>query len=199
MINSRSFFDMNQETTHESQVENLAITIPQPSSFDDTSPTWSSSRKTHSSRGSVSSISSRSTVSPTGPIDPHRHSGFMSPQISTPIDQQAACFFLANFVLLPEQGTMRGYLDFLLPLLRKDKPDPCLSAAFSAVAIASLGTRPNSKALLPQADLCYVKALTKINSTLRDPRTASSDSALCAVLLLSFFEVRMVSQQRSFH
>jgi hypothetical protein len=194
MVNSRSFFDPNQAIAHESQVEGLAIIIPQASSFDDISPTWSSSRKTISSRGSISSISSKSSVSPTGTVDSHLHSGFISPQLSTPVDQQAACFFLANFVLLPEQGTMRGYLDFLLPLLRKDKPDSCLSVAFSAVTIASLGTRPNSKALLPQADLCYVKALTKINLTLRDPRTASSDSALCAVLLLSFFEVRMFVQ-----
>jgi hypothetical protein len=187
-INSRSFLDLNQEIIQESQIGGPAIAILDSSSFDDISPTWSSSRG-HSTSSSISSLSSISTVSSTE-TRVHHHGGFISPQISTPIDQQAACFFLANYVLLPEQGTMRGYFDFILPLLQ-DKPDPCLFAAFSAVSMASLGTRPNSKALLPQADLCYVKALIKINSTLRDPKTASSDSALAAVLLLSFFEVRM--------
>ncbi|TVY43333.1 White-opaque regulator [Lachnellula occidentalis] len=142
----------------------------------------------------ITDSSSFGIISPTSdtsswmsPASAHHHGGVICSQISTPIDQQATCFFLANFVLLPAQNTMRGYFDFILPLL-KGKPDPCLSLAFAAVATASLGTRPNSKALLPQADLFYVKALTKINATLRDARTASSDSTLAAVLLLSFFE-----------
>jgi len=185
-MNSDPFLDLNQEIIHESQLDDPAITVLDSTPYDDISPTWGSS-KDHSTKSSTSSLSSICTVTRTETLG-HHHSRSISAQMSTPIDQQAACFFLANFVLLPEQGTMRGYFDFILPLL-KDKPDPCLSAAFSAVSMASFSTRPNSNALLPQADLCYVKALTKINLTLRDPRTASSDSALAAVLLLSVFEV----------
>jgi hypothetical protein len=61
--------------------------------------------------------------------------------LSTPIDEQAACFFLSNFVLIPEEGTMRGYLDFLIPLLKKPKPDPSFILAFTAVGFAALGSR----------------------------------------------------------
>ncbi|KAF4626606.1 hypothetical protein G7Y89_g11546 [Cudoniella acicularis] len=81
-----------------------------------------------------------------------------------------------------------GYLDFLIPHIKAEKPNPSFLAAFSAVALAALGTRPNSKALLPKADMAYVKALKKINCTLRDAQMASDDSMLAAVLMLSFFE-----------
>lgn len=79
-------------------------------------------------------------------------------------------------------------MDFLLPLL-KEKPDPCLSAAFSAVALAALATRPNSRALVSKVDLSYAKALNTINASLKDSRTASSASTLVAVLLMTYFEV----------
>jgi hypothetical protein len=111
--------------------------------------------------------------------------------MTTPINQQAACYFLANFVLVPEAGTMRGYLDFVIPLLKQNEPAQPLLLAFSAVALAALGTRPNSKALLPKADLWYLNALKEINSALRDPKVAPSDSTLASVMLMACFEVRL--------
>lgn len=108
--------------------------------------------------------------------------------MTTPLNQQAACFFLANFVLVPKAGTMRGYFDFTLPLLKQRDPSQGLLLAFSAVSLAALGTRPNSKALLPKADLWYLNALKEINSALRDPRLASSDSILVSVMLMATFE-----------
>jgi hypothetical protein len=86
---------------------------------------------------------------------------------------------------------MRGYLDFVIPLLKQNKPAQPLLLAFSAVALAALGTRQNSKALLPKADLRYLNALKEINSALRDPKVASSDSTLASVMLMASFEVRM--------
>jgi len=80
-------------------------------------------------------------------------------------------------------------MDFLIPFLKADKPNRSLQLSFSAVALAAFGTRPNSKALLPNAELSYIKALKEINSTLRDPKKASRDATLIAVLLLGFFEV----------
>lgn len=109
--------------------------------------------------------------------------------MTTPVIQQAACYFLANFVLVPKAGTMRGYLDFVLPLLRQRNPSQGLLLAFSAVSLAALGTRPNSKVLLPMADMWYLNALKAINSSLRDPSVASSDSTLASVMLMASFEV----------
>lgn len=109
--------------------------------------------------------------------------------MTTPIQHQAACYFLSSFVLVPEAGTMRGYLDFVLPLLKKQNPQTALSYAFSAATLAALATRPNSKALSSTADVWYLKALKEINTALKDPKTASSDATLASVMLMANFEV----------
>jgi hypothetical protein len=114
--------------------------------------------------------------------------------MTTPINQQAACYFLANFVLVPKLGTMRGYFDFVIPLLKQRDPSQSLLLAFSAVSMAALGTRPNSKALLPKADLWYLNALKEINSALRDPRVASNDATLVSVMLMASFEVCLTTK-----
>jgi hypothetical protein len=111
--------------------------------------------------------------------------------MTTPLIQQAGCYFLANFVLVPEAGTMRGYFDFVMPLLRNKEPSQSLLLAFSAASMAALGSRPNSKALLPKADLWYLNALKEINAALRDPKVASSDATLASVMLMACFEVRV--------
>ena len=157
------------------------------------------------SRGSK--WSDYSIVSPTGSIESPSHSSmtrnttvsmsisqhgthdFISHQVSTSIGEQAMCFFLANFVLIPEPGTMRGHLHFVIPLLKIEPPNSALTPALSAVAIAALGTRPNSRSLLPKAHRSYNKALRQLNSALTDPSLSTDDSTLAAVLLLALFEV----------
>lgn len=119
----------------------------------------------------------------------HLRNSFSQPRNLTTIDQQAVCYFLANFVLVPGHGITRGYLDFLIPLLTKSKQQQVLYVAFSSVALAALGTKPNSRTLLPKANILYVKALKQISITLQDPKLAMDDSTLAAVLLLSVFEV----------
>lgn len=150
-------------------------------------------RHSHSRNSSDSSISSqdflRDNNFPAGQV--HRNHPFLTAHMTTPIHQQAACYFLSNFVLLPEAGAMKGYLDFIIPLLKQVDPSPPLLHAFSAVSLAALGTRPNSKSLLPKADVWYVEALKEITVALKDPIVASSDSTLAAVMLLASFEVRV--------
>ncbi len=162
------------------------------------SPTFSSSssRSSHSRQTSTSSIASNSSNtsqssvgSQASMVSFHKHHNITAGHMTTPLAQQASCYFLANFVLVPETGTMRGYLDFVIPLLKQRAPPQCLVLAFSAVTLAALGTRPNSKALLPTADLWYLKALKEINCALQDPKNASSDSTLASVMLMASFEV----------
>lgn len=142
----------------------------------------------HSPHSSISSIDLVELRE--GEQDQHT---FFVHHLSTPIDQQAACFFLSNYVLVPEEGTMRGYLDFLVPILKRPKPDQSFILAFTAVGLAALGTRPNSKTLLPKADYFYVKALKQINVALQDSKRSMDDATLAAILLLSVFEVSMHS------
>lgn len=109
-----------------------------------------------------------------------------------PVEQQALCFFLANFVYLPQANSTRGYLDFLVPMMKTERPDSHLSVSFQAVALASLANRPNSKGsgLMSQAISQYAKALKVTNIALQNPALQKSDQTLASILLLGFFEVR---------
>ena len=111
--------------------------------------------------------------------------------ISIPIEEQAPCYFISNFVMIPQSGCSRGYFDFLAPMIMAEEPDSHLSVAFSAVALASLANRPNSKSsgLMQQAISQYAKALKAINSALQNPLHQKSDQTLAAIVMLGFFEV----------
>lgn len=114
--------------------------------------------------------------------------------LSTPIDQQAPCFFMANYVLAPMSGagSPRGYFDFLVPLMKDEPADSQLIIAFTAVAMASLANRPNSKGrkeLKYLAVTQYGKALKAINLALQDPTRQKTDQTLAAILMLGFYEV----------
>lgn len=110
--------------------------------------------------------------------------------LSTPIDQQAACFFLTNYVLVPGPETMtaRGHLEFLLPLLKSQPANSPFTLTFTSVGLATMAVRPNSSALMPMARSSYIKALKQINFALKDPSTAMSDATLATILLLTVFE-----------
>ncbi|KAK2629892.1 hypothetical protein QTJ16_000712 [Diplocarpon rosae] len=154
-------------------------------------PSFSSSPVSvlHSRHNSDASMSFQSFIgSQASSVYPHQQHNICVGHMITPLAQQACCYFLTNFVLIPETGTMRGYLDFIIPLLNQRTPPRSLLVAFSAVTLAALAARPSSKALLPTAGLLYRKALKEINSALQDQKHASSDSTLASVMLMASFE-----------
>jgi len=110
--------------------------------------------------------------------------------LSVPIDQQAPCFFISSYVLT-ENHASKGYFDFLIPMMKAEKPDSHLAIAFSAVAMAALANRPNSRGtgLMQRAIGQYSKALKAINIALQDPVLQKSDQTLAAILMLGFYEV----------
>ena len=114
---------------------------------------------------------------------------------NTPIEHQAAHYFLSNFVLNPRTETSRGFLTFVIPLIKNEPPDTQLSTSFAAVALAAFGNRPSSRALLPIAGGYYSKALKRINAALKDPITAKSDQTITSVLLLGLFEVCIIQNK----
>ncbi|KAK0119613.1 hypothetical protein ONS95_011053 [Cadophora gregata] len=105
-----------------------------------------------------------------------------------PIDQQAECFFIANFVKIAEAGPGKGYLDFVIPLLTAPQASRCLPLAFSAVSQAALATYQHSPISLSKTRMQYLQALSRINLALRDPAQALDDSVVASVLLLAKFE-----------
>lgn len=114
-----------------------------------------------------------------------------SMHLTVPNNEAAQCFFLANFVLLPGGQSTMGHLHWSLPLLETAKQSSPLQLAFLSVSLASLGARQNSKALLSEAKLNYVKALKQMNSALADPKLSKWDPILATILLLTVFEVRL--------
>ncbi|KAH6721138.1 hypothetical protein BKA61DRAFT_467482 [Leptodontidium sp. MPI-SDFR-AT-0119] len=110
--------------------------------------------------------------------------------LTIPLEQQAPCFFVSNFVIAPRLET-RGYFDFLMPMLKNEPANSHLSLAFSAVAMASLANRPNTRGqrmLFSQAIGQYAKALKATNLALQTPAHQKTDATLAAILMLGFFE-----------
>lgn len=105
-------------------------------------------------------------------------------------EEQAPCYFVSSYVV-GQDHTSKGHFDFLLPMMKNEPPDSHLSIAFSAVAMASLANRPNSRSrqLYNQALYQYSKALKATNLALQDPTHQKSDQTLASVLMLGFYEV----------
>jgi hypothetical protein len=122
------------------------------------------------------------------PISAASSSTTISQTLTVPISERAANFFLANFVL-QRDGVSRGFLDFVIPMIKTEPPNSTLSYAFGAVALAGMGNRPNAKTLLPSAGEQYSRALQHVNAALRDPVLQKADSTLAAVMLLGLFEL----------
>lgn len=114
----------------------------------------------------------------------------VSPGLQTPLDEQATCYFLSNFVLSLSAGQNLGLFNFVLKILRwegiKDTPFPM---AFTAVSLAALAGRPNSRHLISKSRIYYSTALAQLKDVLRDKDRAKHDTSLATAILLSFYEV----------
>lgn len=109
--------------------------------------------------------------------------------LKLPVDQQATCHFISNFVLLPRYDSTRGYLEFVVPLLNNVDSAPHFKAAFDACAVASLGNRVGAGSKFDSQALGhYTKALSWTFTALKDPKQATADSTLAAILMLGLFE-----------
>ena len=106
-----------------------------------------------------------------------------------PVDQQASCYFLADFVLVPSSGRGFGYHQFVCGLLQRKKVLPSFESAYKAVSTLALARRPNCRSLQLQAHAFYSKALKEVNRALQDEKEAKDDQTLGSVLLLAFYEV----------
>lgn len=103
----------------------------------------------------------------------------------------AACHFISNYVLIPRQGftATRGWLEFVLPLLKQEESVPHFKHAFNACALASLNNRVGTgNDFDKQALGHYSKALAATGTALKDPNMVRRDATLGSILLLSMFE-----------
>ncbi|KAI0118091.1 hypothetical protein F4776DRAFT_635104 [Hypoxylon sp. NC0597] len=110
------------------------------------------------------------------------------PSLTIPVEHQASCHFVSNFVLIPREGTTRGFMDFIIPLLKQEPPSHLLHA-FNACSLSFLNNRGAIGGRLADRALHeYTKALNGTNAALRNPEKQLADSTLAAVLLLGLFE-----------
>lgn len=109
--------------------------------------------------------------------------------LTGPPEEQATCHFISNWVLVPRQGSTRGYMDYLMPMLGMDKPDGHFKAAFEACAFAHLGNRVGTGQDFKNMALAsYTKALASTHKALIDPELSKQDTTLAAILLLGLYE-----------
>ncbi|KAJ4164137.1 hypothetical protein LMH87_005822 [Akanthomyces muscarius] len=105
------------------------------------------------------------------------------------IDERTAHHFVSNYVLVPPQGTQRGYFEFVIPLIKAENPSPHFKLAFEACALAYFSNRMKNATHLEKDALSkYVQALATTGRAIRDPFESKQDATIAAVLLLSLFE-----------
>jgi len=117
------------------------------------------------------------------------------PSPTVPIAQRASCFFASNFILVPSGSTPHGFMEYLVPLIETAHPDSSLSYAFNACAFAALGNRVRTDSVdfAALALKQQTNALKRTHVALGNPATANTDTTLASVLLLSLYEVRLLS------
>jgi hypothetical protein len=132
-------------------------------------------------------------TSPPQSISRNRLFGSPTSMIPPPIEDQAICNVLRNFVMTPCHGNSSSYMAFIVPTIAGEKSlestKSPLSTAVMAVSFALLGNSGHNKSLLPRAAKQYSKALQQVNDALRNPQLALEDQTLATVITLGLFEV----------
>ncbi|KAK1510934.1 hypothetical protein CTAM01_01507 [Colletotrichum tamarilloi] len=107
------------------------------------------------------------------------------------LDEQASCYFLSEFIIVPFTPTARGYYRFLPRFLSGTNVSKCLSQAYKAVSLAALASRRtvNASAALFHAQGHYLRAVRAVNKAIMDPGEVLNDQTLGAVLMLAFYEI----------
>lgn len=112
--------------------------------------------------------------------------------LRNPLDEQASCFFLSEFVNVPLTPTARGYYAFLPRFLGREDISTCFSHSYKAASMAALAMRQSKGSRGPallRAQEHHISALRAVGQAIADPDEINSDQTLGAVLMLAFYEV----------
>ncbi|KAF1809069.1 hypothetical protein P152DRAFT_175194 [Eremomyces bilateralis CBS 781.70] len=104
--------------------------------------------------------------------------------------EKATNFFFRNFVMnLPQHsGSMRGYLEHLIPMYNNSMTGSAIQLATHAVSLAAMANYPGHKHLRQEAREAYSKAMYEVSKAIQDPILARSDEILVSTLLFGLFE-----------
>lgn len=116
------------------------------------------------------------------------HSHIASPNIN---QQQLVIAFKES--LYPDNGTLPTYLKNQTRWISHLPPltgtNPLLDAAVRAVTLVHIGRLNNSEPFVMESRPYYGQALRLLNKTLQDRQKGVQNETLCAVILLSFYEM----------
>jgi len=110
--------------------------------------------------------------------------------LTSPIEDQALCFFFANYKMEPS-SVLRGQFEFLGPLLNRGDTEPILQRSVHAASLASLANNTKSAFAMKRARQEYGAALAMTNRALESRETAVKDSTLICIMMLGLYETLM--------
>ena len=111
--------------------------------------------------------------------------------ISAPVGDEATYFFFHNFVSGDPRSRdfLNAYSHVLPVLYRQDSSFGVVPKIIEAIGLASISNLKRSPDLMIAAGRKYATVLRTINASIQDPKEASTDQTLIAVILLGMFEV----------
>jgi len=109
--------------------------------------------------------------------------------LSDDIQVHAICLFFHDYILGFCPGLCEGWLDYLPDLYERHSENSGLQYAVLAVAYANIGQRTARKDLELKATLFYRASLETVKNNISNPRLATSDINMTAVILLGLYEV----------
>lgn len=119
-------------------------------------------------------------------------SGYETPifqPLLQPWTHLALPLFINLFTTSPGRDSKQGLLTFLPKLYQKSPPDSPLHLAVSAATDANAVRKLTDLEAIFQARRTHVKALVAVQKAIDDPQTATKDTTLCSLFILTLFEV----------
>jgi hypothetical protein len=113
---------------------------------------------------------------------------YNSPHVGLPYPEDAVVWFFFKDYVLSEATVSRPIFNELPGLLNNAPDESALSSILSALGLVSLSNNLQRPEFIAKAHAKYAKALSSINSTLRDPVLAKEDHTLLVVMLLGLYE-----------
>ena len=108
-----------------------------------------------------------------------------------PLEDEATYYFFHNFASDDSgaKNSLNTYAHVLPTLYQQNSSFGTLPKIIDAIGLASISNIKRSPELMVAAGREYAKALRAINASIQDPRKATTDETLTAVMLLGLFEV----------
>ena len=124
---------------------------------------------------------------------------FIPRSLGEDYEKQALNFFLAEYVLLPRHvESIRGYMEFLIPIYMAAPKHSTVFPAISATALGSLAHKKRSNGPFWRSQILYVQACARLKEAVADPVSSRTDATLMAIFVLSIYDTMSTTRATSF-